>query len=78
MIARDNDEDGALAAERLTRRCARAGVAATVIVPAGNDFNDDLIEFGAAALRARFAPLFRPAACALAERDARQAEGSAS
>ncbi len=78
VIARDNDEDGALAAERLTRRCARAGVASTVIVPAGNDFNDDLIEFGAAALRARFAPLFRPAACALAERDARQAEGSAS
>ena len=78
VIARDNDEDGALAAERLTRRCARAGVAATVIVPAGNDFNDDLIEFGATALRARFAPLFRPAACALAERDARQAEGRAS
>ena len=78
VIARDNDEDGALAAERLARRCARAGVAATVVVPAGNDFNDDLVEFGAAALRARFAPLFRPAACALAERDARQPVGSAS
>ena len=64
VIARDNDEDGALAAERLARRCARAGVAATVVVPAGNDFNDDLVDFGAAALRARFAPLFRPAACA--------------
>ena len=63
VIARDNDEDGALAADRLARRCARAGVAATVIVPAGNDFNDDLVEFGAAALRARFAPLFPPAAC---------------
>ena len=73
VIARDNDEDGALAAERLARRCARAGVAATVIVPVGNDFNDDLIDIGAAALRARFAPLFpggpdpagdaRPAAC---------------
>ena len=59
VIARDNDEDGALAAERLARRCARAGVAATVIVPVGNDFNDDLVHFGAAALRARFAPLFR-------------------
>ncbi len=59
VIARDNDEDGALAAERLARRCARADVAATVIVPAGNDFNDDLVDFGAAALRARFAPLFR-------------------
>ncbi len=59
VIARDNDEDGALAAERLARRCARAGVAATVIVPVGNDFNDDLVDLGAAALRARFAPLFR-------------------
>ena len=64
VIARDNDEDGALAAERLAMRCARAGVAATVIVPVGNDFNDDLVELGAAALRARFAPLFRPAVCA--------------
>ena len=63
-IARDNDEDGALAAERLARRCARAGVAATVIVPMGNDFNDDLVALGAAALRARFAPLFRAEACA--------------
>ena len=62
VIARDNDEDGALAAERLARRCARAGVAATVIVPVGNDFNDDLVDLGAAVLRARFAPLFRGAA----------------
>ena len=59
VIARDNDEDGALAAERLARRCARAGVAATIVVPAGNDFNDDLVALGSAALRARFAPLFR-------------------
>ena len=59
VIARDNDEDGALAAERLARRCARAGVAATVIVPIGNDFNDDLISLGAPALRARLAPLIR-------------------
>ena len=59
VIARDNDEDGALAAERLARRCARAGVAASIVVPAGNDFNDDLVDLGAAALRARLAPLFR-------------------
>ena len=59
VIARDNDEDGALAAERLAMRCARLGIAATVVVPAGNDFNDDLVDFGPAALRARFAPLFR-------------------
>ena len=64
VIARDNDEDGALAAERLATRCARLGVAATVIVPAGNDFNDDLVALGSAALRARFAPLFRAEACA--------------
>ena len=63
VIAPDNDEDGALAAERLARRCARLGISVTVIVPAGNDFNDDLVALGAAALRARFAPLFRPAAC---------------
>ena len=59
IIARDNDEDGALAAERLARRCARLGIAATVVVPVGNDFNDDLVDLGAAVLRARLAPLFR-------------------
>ena len=64
VIARDNDEDGALAAERLARRCARLGIAATVIVPVGNDFNDDLVALGPAALRARFAPLF-PSGCTL-------------
>ncbi len=42
----------------------RAGVAATVILPAGNDFNDDLVALGPATLRARFAPLFRTPACA--------------
>ncbi len=59
VIARDNDEDGALAAERLATRCARLGIAATVVVPVGNDFNDDLVDLGAPALRARLAPLFR-------------------
>jgi len=63
VIARDNDEDGALAAERLAMRCARLGIAATVVVPVGNDFNDDLVDLGAAALRARLAPLFRCRAC---------------
>ena len=58
VIARDNDDDGSRAAERLARRCARAGVAATVILPSGGDFNDDIVELGAPALRARFAPLF--------------------
>ena len=64
VIARDNDEDGALAAERLARRCVQTGIGATVIVPVGNDFNDDLVALGSAALRARFAPLFRCGACA--------------
>ena len=52
VIARDNDEEGEHAAERLARRCARAGVAASVIVPRGTDFNEDLLAFGPAALAA--------------------------
>ena len=59
VIARDNDAEGARAAMRLARRCARAGVAAAVIVPDGNDFNDDLVSLGADALAARLAPLVR-------------------
>ena len=59
VVARDNDSEGERAAERLACRCARAGVAARVIVPFGNDFNDDLIAFGSAALAARLASLFR-------------------
>ena len=62
VIARDNDAEGERAAERLTRRCARAGVAALVVVPQGGDFNDDLVALGSAALAARLAPLFRSAA----------------
>ena len=61
VIARDNDAEGERAAERLARRCARAGVAALVIVPEGEDFNDDLLALGSAALAARLAPLFRSA-----------------
>ena len=59
VIARDNDPEGERAAQRLARRCARAGVAATVIVPQGGDFNDDLAVVGPAGLAARFGPLFR-------------------
>ncbi len=59
VIARDNDPEGERAAQRLARRCARAGVAATVIVPDGGDFNDDMVALGAAVLAARFGPLFR-------------------
>ena len=38
VIARDNDPEGEQAAERLARRCARAGVAAQVIAPEGGDY----------------------------------------
>ena len=59
VIACDNDTEGEQAAERLARRCARAGVAATIVVPEGGDFNDDLVSLGPAALAARLIPLFR-------------------
>ena len=59
VIARDNDAEGERAAERLVRRCARTGVAALAVVPEGNDFNDDLVALGPAALAARLAPVFR-------------------
>ena len=59
VIARDNDIEGERAADRLARRCARAGVAACVIVPEGGDFNDDLVALGPAALAARLGPLLR-------------------
>ena len=59
VIARDNDPEGERAAERLARRCTSARVAAVVIVPEGDDFNDDLLALGSAALRARLAPVFR-------------------
>ena len=59
VVARDNDVEGERAAERLARRCARAGVTAHVLVPEGDDFNDDLLALGPAALAARLAPLLR-------------------
>ncbi len=62
VIARDNDDEGERAALRLAQRCARAGIATTVISPRGEDFNDDLLAFGPAALAAW-------TAAALAERE---------
>ena len=59
VIARDNDDEGERAALRLARRCARASVAATVIVSRGSDFNEDLLTFGPAALAARTAAALR-------------------
>ncbi len=58
VIAHDNDPEGERAAERLARRCARAGVDALLVAPSGDDFNSDLVALGAPALRARLAPLF--------------------
>ena len=59
VIARDNDPEGERAAERLARRCARAGVAALIVAPELDDFNDDLVALGSAALRARLGPVLR-------------------
>ena len=59
VIACDNDPEGERAAERLARRCARAGVNAVLVAPTGDDFNSDLLALGAPALRARLAALFR-------------------
>ena len=60
VVARDNDPEGARAAQRLRRRCRGLGISTAVIVPQRGDFNDDLIAFGPQALAARVAPLFRP------------------
>ena len=59
IIARDNDPEGERAADHLARRCASANVSAHVLVPEGEDFNDDLVALGSAALAARLAPIFR-------------------
>ena len=59
VIARDNDAEGERAAMRLARRCARAGVAASVLVPEGGDFNEDLVALGPHALAARLGSLLR-------------------
>ena len=53
VIARDDDVEGERAAERLARRCARARVAALIVVPEGDDFNHDLVVLGLDALAAR-------------------------
>ena len=60
VIARDNDDEGEQAAMRLARRCARAGVAALVVVPEGDDFNDDLVALGPDTLGARMRRPLRP------------------
>ena len=55
VIAPDNDDAGTWAAERLRRRCEERELAAIVLAPEHNDFNDDLGAFGAEVLAARLA-----------------------
>lgn len=46
VIARDRDDAGARAAERLRARCERRGVEVLVIAPRCGDFNDELRAYG--------------------------------
>ena len=64
VIARDNDPEGGRAAERLARRCARAGVDAVLVAPQDDDFNSDLLALGPHALASRLAPVFQRTVCA--------------
>ena len=57
IIAQDRDDEGEFASLRLQLRCTRLGIACAVLVPAGNDFNDDLRQFGTEPLARRLAPL---------------------
>ena len=57
-IARDNDDAGAQAAQRLRQRAAHHDIAVFDLMPVRNDFNDDLREDGLIALRARLQAAF--------------------
>ena len=57
VIAQDRDKAGVRAARRLQLRCTRLGIASAVLLPAGNDFNDDLRSSGPELLATRLAPL---------------------
>ena len=57
IIAQDRDKAGVRAARRLQLRCTRLGIASAVLLPAGNDFNDDLRALGPEPLAHRLAPL---------------------
>ena len=57
IVAQDRDEEGERAARRLQLRCTRLGIASTVLLPAGNDFNDDLVGLGPRCLARRLTPL---------------------
>ena len=57
VIAQDRDESGERASHRLRLRCARLGIASAVVLPAGNDFSEDLMAHGPRYLARRLAPL---------------------
>ena len=57
IIAQDRDDAGERASLRLQLRCTRLGIATVVLLPAGNDFNDDIVALGPEHLAARLAPL---------------------
>ncbi len=57
VIAQDRDEEGERASRRLQLRCTRLGIGCAVLMPAANDFNDDLRAFGPEPLATRLAPL---------------------
>ncbi len=57
IVAQDRDEAGERASRRLQLRCTRLGIATAVLLPAGNDFNDDLRALGPEPLAQRLAPL---------------------
>ena len=53
LIARDNDSAGERAAALLERRCRGLGLDPRTLVPAGGDFNDDLLALGPAVVAER-------------------------
>ena len=57
IIAQDRDGAGERASRRLQLRCTRLGVATAVLLPSGNDFNDDIRKFGPEPLAQQLAPL---------------------
>ncbi len=57
IVAQDRDEAGERGSRRLQLRCTRLGIATAVLLPAGNDFNDDIVVHGPEHLAARLAPL---------------------
>ena len=57
VIAQDRDEPGERASRRLQLRCTRLGIASAVVLPAGNDFNEDLMAHGPRYLARQLATL---------------------